>query len=193
MSKIYKTARIFQQKLVLASNANLQNLKSVYQSADKVGKTLKSLWMAADKDPYSDFNPEVGKAADKISRIGRNAYYQATTKGMPAEGQFGYSSFLSNMNGAVQELENLGPFTNLDPSASNALGELKQTLSKAQSEFMPIGIPAPVKPVIMPEDKITGNRPNIPSGVAYTPEGEEDYTNQVSRPGKNWSGEFPTQ
>ncbi len=192
MSKIYKTAKIFQQKLVMASNTNLQNLKYVYQSANKVGKLLKSLWMTANKDPYSNFNPEVGKAADKIDRIGRNAYYQATTKGMPANGQFGYSGFLNKMNEAIQGLENLGPFTNLDPSASNALGELKQALSKAQSEFKPIGIPAPIPPKenIMPMDEI---KITPPAGAAYTPAGEEDYTDQVSRPGKNWSGEFPKQ
>lgn len=195
MSKIYKTARMFQQKLVLASSSNLQNLKSVYQSADKVGKTLKNLWMAADQDPYSDFNPIVGQAADKIGRMGRSAYYQATTQGMPAEGRFGYAGFLNNMGRAVQDLENLGPFQNLDPSASNALGELKQSLDKAQSEYVPVGIPAPPpKVTVMPEDKITVN-PTTPTGAAYTPEGEEDEVNRVSRvkPTKNWSGEFPTQ
>lgn len=173
MTKLYKVAKAFQTKLVLASNGNLQNLKLVYQAADKLGRVFKSLWMTADKDPYSDFNPEIGKAADKIARLGRNAYYQAINAGMPAEGKFGYAGFLTDMSNAIQNLNNLGPFQNIDPSAMNSLGDLKRALYKAESEFVPVGIPVKNRLVILPEDTITAKPPQFNEGAAYTAEHED--------------------
>lgn len=173
MSKLYKVAKMFQQKLSLAAAGNLQNLKSIYQVSRSLAKT-KDLWVNAGSDPYDDQDPNVAKAVDDIVTTSSRGYSQAITQGMPAVGQFGYDTFLNKMDQKVQTLEDLGPFPKLDPTASNTLGELKQTLAKARSEFVPIGIPAPAQEITLPQDTIYGKPPAQPSGAAYN--AEEDPT-----------------
>ena len=129
MSKLYKVARMFQQKLSFAAASNLQNLTSIYQASQALGK-VKDLWTAAGKDPYGDADPEIGKAIDTIVGTARRGYSQATTQGMPTQGQYGYAGFLTNMDKAVQALEGQGPFAGLDPQASSALSGVKSALEK---------------------------------------------------------------
>lgn len=188
MNKIYKVAKIFQKKLALAASSNLENLKSIHQTGEIFSKT-KDLW-SNSRDPYGS-NPNIGQAVDKITNLSRKGYAQATTQGMPSAGQFGYSNFLLNLEKAIQDLENQGPFENLDPKASNALGALKQTISKAQVEFVPVGIPATSTSITLPQNTITARPPEL-SGAAYTPaEIDENSSSELQEtPNMPWSGFF---
>lgn len=184
MSKIYKVAQAFQKKLILASTNNFSNLKSIYQACEGIGKNFaksKNLWMTSGKDPYGDADQDIGQAINNIVTIARKAYNQAIQQGMPANGQYGYAGFLVNMDKAIQALEDLGPFPALDPSASNALSDLKQTLNKADSEFVPVGIPGPVQHTNPPpresiadlEPKDTSFDVPKPEGAAYQGKGAD--------------------
>lgn len=166
MSKLYKVAKMFQKKLSLAAANNLQNLTSVYQASQALGKT-KKLWAASGADPYGDTDPEIENAIDTIVGVGRKGYYQATTQGMPVKGPYGYAGFLSNMNQGIKILEDQGPFAKLDPQASSALSGLKMALEKARSEFVPIGIPSPAQHINIPEETIQATPPGKPTGAAY--------------------------
>lgn len=179
MSKLYKVAKMFQQKLSFAAASNLQNLTSVYQASQALGK-VKDLWTSAGKDPYGDADPEIGKAIDTIVGTARKAYSQATTQGMPFKGQYGYAGFLHNMDSNIQALESLGPFAGLDPQASSALSGLKGALAKANSEVVPVGIPSPAQHVDLPQDTIYGTPPGKPGGAAYEAGGADPAAlNQV--------------
>lgn len=189
---------MFQQKLIFAAVSNLQNLQSIYRAAESVGRT-KDKWMASGKDPYGDFDQDLGKAVDRITSTARRALNQAGTQGMPVAGQYGYAGFLTNMDKATQALEAFGPFPTLDPDASSALAGLKQTLEKARSEFVPIAIPAPQQNVTLPEDKITATPP-APGGAAYTVPGADpgklsDVVNQLGEKNnpRNWDSFFNPQ
>lgn len=186
---------MFQEKLIFAAASNLQNLQAIYRASEAVGKS-KDKWMASGKDPYGDFDLDLGKAVDRITSIGRRGYTQAATQGMPVQGQYGYASFLTNMDKAIQGLESFGPFPTLDPDASSSLASLKQILEKARSEFVPVGIPAPQRNVVLPEDTITA-RPPQPMGAAYVqpeedPEKLNDAVNQLVEKNhpRDWSGFF---
>lgn len=170
MSKLYKVAKIFQQKLTFASATNLENLKSIFQASEYLGKT-KRLWEASSTNPYEDLSSDLGNAINKITSMGRRGYSQATTQGMPAQGQYGYSGFLNNMQQAIQELEKIEFDPNsLDPMASKALGNLKQAVEKGRSEFVPVGIPAPApQKITMPQETIHGKQ-HEPGGAAYQAE-----------------------
>lgn len=179
MSKLYKVAKMFQQKLSFAAASNLQNLTSVYQASQALGK-VKDLWTSAGKDPYGDADPAIGKAVDSIVGLGRRGYSQATTQGMPFKGQYGYAGFLNNMDNSIKALEGLGPFAGLDPQASSALSGLKAALSKANSEVVPVGIPSQAQHVDLPQDTIYGTPPGKPAGAAYEAGGADpDALNQV--------------
>lgn len=162
---------MFQQQLALAAATNLQNIEHIYRSSQNMkADRTKGLWQTSGNDPYGDTDPDIGKAVDNIVNVAERGYSQAKTQGMPAKGQFGYAGFLTNMDKAIQNLDNLGPFPKLDPKASSALDELKKAVYTARSEFIPVGIPAPVSVnnISLPEDTIYGRVPKDVGGAAYT-------------------------
>lgn len=149
MSHLLKIAKMFQRKLVFASNVNLQHLNDVANAANALVLS-KPLWMTASGgDPYAEAGVE--SALDKIHSLTQNIQRTVNMYGL---NQSGYTGYLNNMDVAVNELSSVALKTNLDPSASNKIGATKAALSRATSNFVPIGIPAQ-KPVTVPTQVVT--------------------------------------
>jgi hypothetical protein len=198
MTNIYKVAQMFQRKLSLASNGNLENLKSIYQAAKSFALT-KDLWMNISKDPYGDSDASIGAAVDNIVALASKAYSQVLSQGMPAAGQFGYAAFLTNIDNAIQNLEQFGAFPSLDhEAASDPTGgkftNLKKAVSTARASYVPVGIPAQNKQYAEgpreefgPPEDITGAAYNAPGA---DPDKLSDVVNNLSGNKKQWGGFF---
>lgn len=200
---IFKVAKMFQQKLVLASNNNFQSLKSIYDAAISLtNPNIKNLWLTSENNVDDPYEQNVGDILDNIRTTAVRAYSQVMDYGMPASGQNGYAGFLQNMEGAVQQLIAWRPSKPLDPTASDKMGVLRRTVEDARSIFTPVGIPAQNPKTVLPEETIVGQRPHPNAGAALhgEPEGEDPaklntvVENLAEKPKPQWSGFFePTE
>lgn len=150
---IYRIAKLFEAKFVIASNTNLEQIKKIHQICQEFSRT-KPLWMRSsnEENVYGGDTPEeIGQAVDNIVTLASRAYSQCLEQGMPASGQFGYAGFLTNLENAISTLDSMGPFSRLDPSASNKFDMVKQTVKSARDNFTPVGIPAQRSTIEVPE------------------------------------------
>lgn len=193
MSQLLKIAKLFQKKLVFASNVNLQHLNEVVNAVQGLVQS-KPLWMtAAGEDPYSEHDIE--SALNKIQQLTREVQHTVNEYGL---NQSGYAGYLHNMDSAVNELSGVSLKTHLDPMASDKLGATKQCLERATTQYVPIGIPAQSPTTVMPEQVIKGDKPEAPAGVGYSdpndgadPDKLNDVVDSlVEKPKPQWSGFF---
>lgn len=203
---IFKVAKMFQNKLVLASNGNFQSLKSIYDAAIALtSPNIKNLWLTSENSVNDPYETNVGDILDNIRSVASRAYGQVMEQGMPASGQWGYAGFLQNMDNALQQLTAWHPSKPLDPMASDKMTALRQAVEGARSTFTPVGIPAqkPKETVMqMPQDTLTAKPPQSQEGAALQGEPAGDDSEKlkgvvdslVDKPKPQWSGFFePTE
>lgn len=181
--ELFSLARHFTAKILYASNTNLFHFNEIATAGKNLLALKDKIKNLAGGDPYTETDLESGfsklketieHTTDILNRVGLN----------PS----GLAGFYRKIDDGVKDLESSGIVNKFDQDLKGKLDLLKDAVSAAESNYVPVGIGAlsPIetpelrlveqKPTLLPETVITKSdalkEDEEPEGMAYSPDSE---------------------